>query len=753
MSNRYFGIVGLVLLVLLVSASGLYAQAPNFTAVALDEFGQPVDVLKANPGDVVYIEIQGVVSPVAYLWGAVMVEVSSARILSVEESYDYWHSGIGSWWTEAAADPTRGGAGYLYYYNHIHSEDNDVYKSEGSSFATAYAQNNPEPFLAGPSGSIYNPTDSTLPSSARFYYSGYLGDHSITRPGIRIGVRIQDTNQLAVRISNHTRFALEWTGFERTNEVAIPVAPRENYQSVHTEGNNVWVQVSGPASAKVGDTVAISTYGELLNDSGLYNASLERTESDGITSTLISAAAVAGNEWGPVSVSYPITHASEETLDGTTQDIGNIPELAPQRCGMTFPVIPEVVNLPPIISAEVIPSAPNANGWYNGPVTVIFRASDPGGAPLATPEIEIVVISEEGAGIQRSRRARDTLGLESEEVVVTVNIDWTPPAIDYVIAPGPNTNGWNNTDVTVTFNATDNLSGIDGEPTYTEVLSDEGAGQSTFWFFFDKAGNMALKETEQPINIDKIKPKITHEIAPNKNGWNNTDVTITFKATDNLSGIDGQATKVEVVSEEGRDIRKEWQVIDKAGNKSNYEVVKVSIDKTSPTLTVVRDPQPNAGIWYNNKIKTVTVTFTAEDPDPSSGIKLPVPNPLNKHYSTDGRYDPTCTAIDKAGNASGEATINVSIDKTPPEIDSGKGGFIVIYITGQNGETAPGSSLTAGLNSSITVRDNLSLVKSKEYILPATFTIGRQTSATVIATDNADNKTEKTINIRTYAKE
>ena len=114
MSNRIIGSsrllqAVLVLSLLFVSASGLYAQTPDFTAVALDEFGRPADTLKANPGDVVYLEIQGVVSPTAYLWGAVMVEVSSAQILSVEESYDYWHSGMGLWWTDASADLTRGG--------------------------------------------------------------------------------------------------------------------------------------------------------------------------------------------------------------------------------------------------------------------------------------------------------------------------------------------------------------------------------------------------------------------------------------------------------------------------------------------------------------------------------------------------------------------------------------------------------------------------------------------------------------------
>ena len=242
-----------------------------------------------------------------------------------------------------------GGAGSLYYYNHIHSADNDVYKSEGSSWATAYAINNPEPFLAGPAGSIYNPADPILPASARFYYSGYIGEHSLTRPGIRIGLRIQDTLPLAVKISNHTRFDFDWITFDKTNDVEIPVVLRENHQSVHTEGNNVWIQVSGPASAKVGDTVTISAYGELLNDSGLYNGSLVRTDTSGVTTDLIRTDGIIGNEFGPETVSYQVTTGGEEICESGMQDIGSVPEGAPQSVQLNYNVYGCIKTLPEII--------------------------------------------------------------------------------------------------------------------------------------------------------------------------------------------------------------------------------------------------------------------------------------------------------------------------------------------------------------------------------------------------------------------
>src|SRR5260370_20915563 len=51
---------------------------------------------------------------------------------------------------------------------------------------------------------------------------------------------------------------------------------------------------------------------------------------------------------------------------------------------------------------------------------------------------------------------------------ITVKIDKTAPTISNTNAPGANSNGWNNTSVTVTFNCADALSGIQscaGSPT------------------------------------------------------------------------------------------------------------------------------------------------------------------------------------------------------------------------------------------------------------------------------------------------
>ena len=66
--------------------------------------------------------------------------------------------------------------------------------------------------------------------------------------------------------------------------------------------------------------------------------------------------------------------------------------------------------------------------------------------------------------------------------------------------PAPNANGWNNTDVTVTFTCADAASGI-ASCTSPVTVTTEGAGQEICGTAIDNAGNSA--NTCVTLNIDK----------------------------------------------------------------------------------------------------------------------------------------------------------------------------------------------------------------------------------------------------------
>lgn len=73
---------------------------------------------------------------------------------------------------------------------------------------------------------------------------------------------------------------------------------------------------------------------------------------------------------------------------------------------------------------------------------------------------------------------------------------------------------------------------------------------------------------------------------PNLNGWYNNDVTIHFSATDDLSGVDESTITPDViVSTEGQDQLIEGYATDFAGNMGTGSI-KLSIDKTAPTVTM-----------------------------------------------------------------------------------------------------------------------------------------------------------------------
>src|SRR5213075_1176237 len=139
-------------------------------------------------------------------------------------------------------------------------------------------------------------------------------------------------------------------------------------------------------------------------------------------------------------------------------------------------------------------------------------------------------------------------------------------------SPSANAHGWNNSDVTVAFSATDALSGVlSCDP--SSVLSNEGAGQSASGSCIDLAGNTA-QATASHINIDKTMPSLSFASASpaaNANGWNNSDVSFAFTASDALSGVDSTSMASPLVlSSEGSSVSASVSVTDLAGNTASF---------------------------------------------------------------------------------------------------------------------------------------------------------------------------------------
>jgi len=257
-------------------------------------------------------------------------------------------------------------------------------------------------------------------------------------------------------------------------------------------------------------------------------------------------------------------------VDGTTFAVGAFEVDAP-------PALPDTE--PPIITASTSPT-PNVNGWNDTDVTVSFACNDAlsGIASITGP----VTITTEGSGQVVTGTCVDLAG-NSASTSVTVNIDQSAPNIAASISPTPNVNGWNNSDVTVSFACNDALSGI-ASITGPVTITTEGAGQVVTGTCVDLAGNTA--STSVTVNIDKTPPNIAASVdpAPDGDGVNNSDVTVSFACNDSLSGIASITGPIEVTAD-GETIVS-GTCTDLAGNTAS----------TSVTVNIVRGGSGGGGV-------------------------------------------------------------------------------------------------------------------------------------------------------------
>ena len=321
---------------------------------------------------------------------------------------------------------------------------------------------------------------------------------------------------------------------------------------------------------------------------------------------------------------------------------------------------------PPKLSVAISPT-PNAANWTNEFTSATFTCSDFGASGPIPNSIcggTVSVLGEtDRDGTTFTRLARDVAGNEVTKSV-TLFVDRTPPTISATSDSSPNALGWNNRDVTATFECEDVLSGIETCPG-PSVLSAEGVNLSVGGTATDIAGNTAVGAVTG-LKIDKTPPEILPAPSPVANGfgWNNTPVTVAFICFDphplplNASGVKSCSDPV-TLNSEGGDQKAEATARDNADNERTV-AHRVNIDLTAPTIFAVLSSPANGNGWHDSD---VTVSFVCNDA--LSGIdSCTGPSLLGEGA---GQKVPG-TAADVAGNTAGSLAGPINVDKTAPVI-------------------------------------------------------------------------------------
>src|SRR5262245_13671160 len=287
-------------------------------------------------------------------------------------------------------------------------------------------------------------------------------------------------------------------------------------------------------------------------------------------------------------------------------------------------------------------------------------------------------------------------------------VDATPPITTAAAAPVPNSAGWNQTDTTVTLNATDSgsgvqsihysLSGAQTAPTVTAsnpaFVSITAEGTTTVGYSaVDNAGNNeSLKSFV--VNIDTTAPVTTAAgtPCPNSAGWNQTNTTVTLTATDSGSGVasvryslsgaqtaptvnSSNPASVSITSEGTTTVS--YLATDIAGNSENSKSFVVRIDKSAPLTTASIGPLPNSAGW-NQTDTTVTLNatdrgsgvqsiyFSLSGAQSSSGVISG--DQALVSITAEGSTTVSYWAVDIAGNSENSKSIVINIDRTVPVI-------------------------------------------------------------------------------------
>ena len=269
----------------------------------------------------------------------------------------------------------------------------------------------------------------------------------------------------------------------------------------------------------------------------------------------------------------------------------------------------------------------------------------------------------EGEDQSATGTCTDKAGNSDDVTFSNIDVDKTAPVIALASRlPAANTDGWNNSAVTVTWTCWDELSGATTTGD-SETVSGEGAGQSATGSCADLAGNTA-SDTEEDINIDLTNPGIalaSRLPAANTDGWNNSSVMVTWTCSDELSGPAASGDS-ETVSSEGAGQSATGDCADLAGNTASDTEENINIDLTDPGIVLAsRLPAANANGWNNS---AVTVTWTCSD-----DLSGPAASGDSETVSGEGAgQSATGDCADLAGNSVSDTEEDINIDLTDPTI-------------------------------------------------------------------------------------
>ena len=311
-------------------------------------------------------------------------------------------------------------------------------------------------------------------------------------------------------------------------------------------------------------------------------------------------------------------------------------------------------------AANAVPISVSCNGggcsgdWYTSAsgVTVAF-AWDPTGV-TQTQSCDTFTVGET-TGTSRTCIVTYSNGSQSQLGVTVKNDSKAPTVTGGSPNRGPDSNGWYNHPVGITFTGTDATSGIASCSSTTYGGPDSGSA-SFSGTCTDQAGNQSSAASFGPIKYDATPPSVSAALSrgPDAGDWYNHPVDFSASGSDNLSGI-ASCSGGTVPGNSTATCR------DNAGNSASVGV-GVKYDASGPSIDSISfDRPPDSNGWYNHPVQVVF-----HGSDGGSGIASCTATTYSGPDTGSTTVNGSCR--DNAGNSTGSTSPAFKYDSTPPTI-------------------------------------------------------------------------------------
>jgi hypothetical protein len=393
----------------------------------------------------------------------------------------------------------------------------------------------------------------------------------------------------------------------------------------------------------------------------------------------------------------------------------------------------KIDTTPPTINGAPTTAA-NAYGWYNGPVTVEFTASDAtsGLASYTQP----ITLTSEGAGQSVTGTTTDNAGNTASATVSGINIDTTTPVLmlpSNIIAAATGPAG-----AVVTYSD----SASDGAGSGVVVLSSTPASGSTFPLgttpvtvtATDAAGNTTTGIFT--VTVEDLTPPVLSSVANQTlaaTGPTGAVATYSATATDLVDGTDPVHFSIPSGSTFPLGMTTVYySATDAHHNTSTASFTVTVLDLTAPVLSPVAN-QTLAATGPTGAVATYSATAT-DLVDGTDPVHFSIPSGSTFPLGTTAV---TAIATDAAGNVSTETFSVTVLDLTAPVLSSVPNQ--TLEATGPTGAAATYSA---------TATDLVDGTDPVHFSIPSgsTFPLGT-TTVNYLATDAAGNVSSGTFTV------